>query len=498
MFARSRRPRGSFLRMIALFLPITLLLLSAAAFGAADAAASAAAPTGSPEFSMETDLGTSSKGDVMIVSLYCDNQSSATLTSFQGILEYDSTLFSFVKAEKSRNFVVYPNNQTITVDTKGASSDNIGFTFSDTANTLLTPDSGSELGYFLRLYFNIIARESTTTTFKCSIIDCYSGTEEDGTLYKFCSSSDPIEFSSHRVFVAGKTTTTESTSTTSTTEPSTTATTAPANLSGENRLRLLTVSQGTMMPIFSPEVVAYSVDVDYSCSTIRISAEPYDNTVKAVEGYGVKDLKVGSNSFFINVTAQNGSVRTYGVIVTRAPEVNSVNVLVDVSDTDASVLQPVTEVETTTTFDFTTVPSVTEESMAVVVPDNPGASDAATKVMGIILGLIALFFFGFLSGFFIDKKLKRRDLEELPLDGLVRAVQGGYMMPGQPLPAPGPYMDDPNMLYGPEAYPEDQYEEEYPVVDPYAVSHYDELGGLAALTNAAYPDSDDEEDYYGQ
>ena len=298
-------------KIISVFTAVMLFLLSAAAFGAADAAALASVPTGTPEFSMDVSRDSAASGDMITVSLYCDNRSSATLTSFQGILDFDGSLFEFIKAETSDNFVIYPNNQTITVDTKGASHDTVGFTFSDTTNTILTPRSGASKGYFLKVYFEVDARDSASYSFKCSIIDCYSGTEDDGSLYKFCDSSHPIEFSSHRIFVAGRTTTTTTitTTTVSTSSTTSTATTSPASLSGENRLRSLTVSQGTLTPQFSPDTIAYTLEVEYSCSSLRISADPYDNTVKAVSGYGVKDLQVGVNTFNINVIAQNGAHR---------------------------------------------------------------------------------------------------------------------------------------------------------------------------------------------
>lgn len=266
-------------------------------------------------------------------------------------------------------------------------------------------------------------------------------------------------------------------------------------------------------PIFSPEVVAYTVEVDYSCSTIRISADPYDNTVKAIDGYGVKDLKVGTNNFNITVTAQNGSMRTYSLFVTRAAEVISASVDVAVSASDTTTAVPViTEAVTTTTFDFTTAPSLPEENILTVAPDDNTTNDAAMKVMGVLLGLVALFFFGFLSGFFIDKRMKRKELEQLSMNGLARTAQSSYPMPQMPVsqlvsqvpvgpPMAPMYMEDSGVMYvAPEPVPEEAgygYEAPYPVEEPYVAEQYDQFGGLSALTNAAYPDSEDE-DYYDQ
>ena len=98
--------------------------------------------------------------------------------------------------------------------------------------------------------------------------------------------------------------------------------------------------------------------------------------------------------------------------------------------------------------------------------------------------------------------MKRKELEQLSLNGMARAAaQGSYQpMPAQPVLTA--YMEEPVPVYAepaaPAEDPEYTYEEEYPVVDPY-VSRYDPYGGLSALTNEAYPDDGDEpEDYYDQ
>ena len=84
----------------------------------------------------------------------------------------------------------------------------------------------------------------------------------------------------------------------------------------DNTLKLLTVSGGTLTPPFSPSDTVYNVTVPYETDSITITAEKNHDTA-TVTGAGVKSLAVGSNSFEITVTAQNGAQKKYTLNVTR-------------------------------------------------------------------------------------------------------------------------------------------------------------------------------------
>lgn len=99
-------------------------------------------------------------------------------------------------------------------------------------------------------------------------------------------------------------------------------------VSGNNNLRSLTVSPGTLTPAFSAGTVGYSVDVAHSVTNITVTAALQDAAASmTVNGQGTNSGQPrtiplrgpGSNTFItIVVTAQNGAQKTYTVDVGRA------------------------------------------------------------------------------------------------------------------------------------------------------------------------------------
>ncbi|MFC3747684.1 cadherin-like beta sandwich domain-containing protein [Paenibacillus sp. GCM10012306] len=94
-------------------------------------------------------------------------------------------------------------------------------------------------------------------------------------------------------------------------------------------LSSLTLSSGTLNPVFASDVTSYATQVDYNVSGITVTANVYDNAAlltvngtPVVSGHasGTIDLKVGSNIIPIKVTAQDGTLKTYTVTVTRTAE----------------------------------------------------------------------------------------------------------------------------------------------------------------------------------
>jgi len=99
-------------------------------------------------------------------------------------------------------------------------------------------------------------------------------------------------------------------------------------VSGNNNLRSLTVSPGTLAPAFSAGTVGYSVNVAHSVTSITVTAAPQDTAASmTVNEQGTNSGQPrtiplrgsGSNTFItIVVTAQNGAQKTYTVDVGRA------------------------------------------------------------------------------------------------------------------------------------------------------------------------------------
>ena len=113
-----------------------------------------------------------------------------------------------------------------------------------------------------------------------------------------------------------------------------------------NRTRLnnadldsLTVSEGTLSPVFDKDTISYTVDVINSVTSIDISALVSDTGYANVSGIGTKTLVVGANSYTITVTADDGiTTKDYNITITR--EANSNATLASLS-VDGSTLTPV-------------------------------------------------------------------------------------------------------------------------------------------------------------
>ncbi|MDR2467293.1 MAG: cadherin-like beta sandwich domain-containing protein, partial [Prevotellaceae bacterium] len=86
--------------------------------------------------------------------------------------------------------------------------------------------------------------------------------------------------------------------------------------SGNADLSYLTAGNYALSPLFSPEISNYSVAVAHVNENVVIAAAAA-HPGAAVEGTGFKPLDVGDNTFRIKVTAENGTVKVYTLIVTR-------------------------------------------------------------------------------------------------------------------------------------------------------------------------------------
>lgn len=87
------------------------------------------------------------------------------------------------------------------------------------------------------------------------------------------------------------------------------------NGSNNNYLSNLSVEGYNLNKEFSKESNTYFINIDKSVSSININAEGEDDTAKVCV-YGNVELKEGLNKVLVNVTAENGTVRTYRIYVT--------------------------------------------------------------------------------------------------------------------------------------------------------------------------------------
>lgn len=121
-----------------------------------------------------------------------------------------------------------------------------------------------------------------------------------------------------------KTTTTKKKKTTTTSTTTTTKKTDPAK-SYDNSLKKLEVSTGTLSPSFNKNTLIYGVTVSDTTTNISINAKENNNKATIMYYYkGVEvnnlnnlNLEYGNNEANIVVTAEDGSQKTYKVIINR-------------------------------------------------------------------------------------------------------------------------------------------------------------------------------------
>ncbi|MCL2287386.1 MAG: stalk domain-containing protein [Firmicutes bacterium] len=87
-------------------------------------------------------------------------------------------------------------------------------------------------------------------------------------------------------------------------------------LSNDATLTSLTISQGTLSPAFSPLIFNYTANVGNAVASVTIYATAAPGAT--VTGIGAHSLGVGQNTIVLTVTAEDGSIQIYMIVVTRA------------------------------------------------------------------------------------------------------------------------------------------------------------------------------------
>ena len=90
--------------------------------------------------------------------------------------------------------------------------------------------------------------------------------------------------------------------------------------SSNSSLGSLVISAGTLSPEFSAATKDYTATVDYSCSSLAVTANPTDSKASVTSVTGNDSLDVGENTVSVVVTAEDGSTSTYNIVVTRRAE----------------------------------------------------------------------------------------------------------------------------------------------------------------------------------
>lgn len=93
--------------------------------------------------------------------------------------------------------------------------------------------------------------------------------------------------------------------------------TTTEKLSGDNSLKSLTISPGTLSPSFSYNRTSYTATVGSDVTSIAVSATPANDKAVVESVTGNSNLTEGTNTIRIVVKAENGVTATYTIKVTK-------------------------------------------------------------------------------------------------------------------------------------------------------------------------------------
>ncbi len=89
--------------------------------------------------------------------------------------------------------------------------------------------------------------------------------------------------------------------------------------SNNKDLKSLTVEGFMLTPEFSDDVTDYSLTINDDVDSLKITAEPVDEKAE-VEIIGNNNLLIGDNTIQVKVTAEDGTIRTYRINVTKGSQ----------------------------------------------------------------------------------------------------------------------------------------------------------------------------------
>ena len=179
-----------------------------------------------------------------------------------------------------------------------------------------------------------------------------------------------------------------------------TTTVTRAAASGNNQLSALSLSSGTLAPVFASGTTGYTASVSNATTSITVTPTVLDATASVtVNGVattsgnasGAIALAVGSNTITVTVTAQNGTPLSYTVTVTRA---GSANADLSALSLSSGTLSPAFGAGTTSytasvsnaTTSLTVTPTVSNASATVTVNGVATTSGNASGAIALAVG----------------------------------------------------------------------------------------------------------------
>lgn len=182
---------------------------------------------------------------------------------------------------------------------------------------------GDAAGYPTSQSFSFTAKGAGSCTIKayCTVVGDAEGNDAGGTITGASTNVTVTSASSNNDSNSNKDNKDNS--------GSNTGNDSDANKDNENKeekkssnasLGSLVISAGTLSPEFSAATKDYTATVDYSCSSLAVTANPTDSKASVTSVTGNDSLEVGENTVSVVVTAEDGSTSTYNIVVTRRAE----------------------------------------------------------------------------------------------------------------------------------------------------------------------------------
>lgn len=179
---------------------------------------------------------------------------------------------------------------------------------------------GDAAGYPTSQSFSFTAKGAGSCTIKayCTVVGDAEGNDAGGTITGASTNVTVTSASSNNDSNSNKDN-----------SGSNTGNDSDANKDNENKeekkssnasLSSLVISAGTLSPEFSAATKDYTATVDYSCSSLAVTANPADSKANVTSVTGNDSLEVGENTVSVVVTAEDGSTSTYNIAVTRRAE----------------------------------------------------------------------------------------------------------------------------------------------------------------------------------
>lgn len=137
-----------------------------------------------------------------------------------------------------------------------------------------------------------------------------------------------------------------------------------SSLSKNNNLSSLSIDGLTMTPTFKSDVTEYKAQASANTTSVKINAKLEDSKSN-LTGTGTFNVSEGENKFVITVTAQNGGIKKYTVIV-NVTDPNPINVTIDgkeyvIVKRESNLESPDNYEKTTVTIDNQEVPAFYNE-----------------------------------------------------------------------------------------------------------------------------------------